>query len=477
MVKLNSIFKNWRPICLLNVIYKIASGCIANRLKLYMGKLISRDQTGFLKGRFIGENIRLVYDLMNYTERNNIPGLLMLIDFEKVFDSVSWEFVFHTLDLFNFGNSIKDWIQTFYNGIKTCIIQNGIISDYFYPQRGCRQGDPISPYLFLLCAEILGTIIRNNKDIKGIKIGDTEYKISQYADDTSLFTNGSPETLDGILRELDFFADISGLNINFSKTKMVWIGSKKFSKETFHHSIWKLDWNNTNFDLLGIKFSVNLDDMINLNYNVKLDDIKKLIKQWKLRKLTILGRLTVIKSLIIPKMNHLVLTLPNPSKDFLENFERELYVYLWGSKIHKVNKQTIIQDYRSGGLKMIDYNDFILALKSSWIRRLTHSKSIWVNLLETSLNITVNNLLLRGTDFLSRLGNIMQNCFWKEVFYSWQKIIDILALKNENIHSEHIWYNPHIRVENNSVFLKSYFNAGFIFIIDLFDAEGNFISL
>lgn len=176
-------------------------------------------------------------------------------------------------------------------------------------------------------------------------------------------------------------------------------------------------------------------------------------------------------------MNHLILTLRNPSKDFLENFERELYVYLWGSKIHKVNKQTIIQDYRSGGLKMVDYNDFILALKSSWIRRPTHSKSIWVNLLETSLNITVNNLWLRGTDFLSRLGNIMHNCFWKEVFYSWQKIIDILALKNENIHSEHIWYNPHIRVENNSVFLKSYFNAGFIFIIDLFDAEGNFISL
>lgn len=152
--KAKQYLKNWRPICLLNVIYKIASGCIANRLKLYMDKLISRDQTGFLKGRFIGENIRLVYDLMNYTERNNIPGLLMLIDFEKAFDSISWEFVFHTLDLFNFGNSIKDWIQTFYNGIKTCIIQNGIISDYFYPQRGCRQGDPISPYLFLLCRNI-----------------------------------------------------------------------------------------------------------------------------------------------------------------------------------------------------------------------------------------------------------------------------------------------------------------------------------
>lgn len=82
---------------------------------------------------------------------------------------------------------------------------------------------------------------------------------------------------------------------------MAWIGSKKCSKETLHHSRLKLDWNNTNFDLLWIKFLVNLDDMINLNYNAKLEDIKKPIKQWKLRELTLSGRLTVIKSLVIQK--------------------------------------------------------------------------------------------------------------------------------------------------------------------------------
>ena len=152
----------------------------------------------------------------------------MLIDFEKAFDSISWEFILNTLKLFNFGNSILNWIKTFYNDIKTCIIKNGIISEYFYPQRGCRQGDPISPYLFLLCAEILGNLIRNNKNIKGIIIEGVEYKISQYADDTSLFLDGSPATMDGILQELDFFANISGLKINFSKTKMIWIGSKHF---------------------------------------------------------------------------------------------------------------------------------------------------------------------------------------------------------------------------------------------------------
>ena len=99
---------------------------------------------------------------------------------------ISWNFIHSTLDFFNFGFSIKQWIYTFYNGIKSCVFQNGISSDYIYPQRGCRQGDPISHYLFLLCAEILEISIKNNKDITGIRLGDEEYKLSQYAADTSL---------------------------------------------------------------------------------------------------------------------------------------------------------------------------------------------------------------------------------------------------------------------------------------------------
>ena len=74
--------------------YKIASGCIAERIKLFLDKLIHKDQTGFIKGRFTGENIRLIYGIMHYTESNDVPGLLMLFDFEKAFDTVSWKFYF-----------------------------------------------------------------------------------------------------------------------------------------------------------------------------------------------------------------------------------------------------------------------------------------------------------------------------------------------------------------------------------------------
>lgn len=101
--------------------------------------------------------------------------------------------------------------QHTYKGMKSCVLQNRLSLDYIYPQKGCRQGYSISPFLFLLCAESLGTIIRNNKDMKGIKIGDVENKWSQNTDDSSLISDGSPLTFDGILRELDFFKNISGL--------------------------------------------------------------------------------------------------------------------------------------------------------------------------------------------------------------------------------------------------------------------------
>ena len=103
------------------------------------------------------------------------------------------------------------------------------MSEFFNIGRGCRQGDPLSPYIFILCAEFLVVKIRQNRNIKGINIHDTEYKISQYADDTSMFLDGSSESLNTTLSELEKIANISGLKIYFDKTQVIWIGSKKYS--------------------------------------------------------------------------------------------------------------------------------------------------------------------------------------------------------------------------------------------------------
>ena len=107
----HTVLKNWRPILLLSVIYKMASASIANRLKTILDFLIDKSQTGFITVRYIGHSTCLVYDIMYYTEKTQKEGLLMLIDFEKAFDSISWKFLYNVLEFLGFGHNFIKWIK------------------------------------------------------------------------------------------------------------------------------------------------------------------------------------------------------------------------------------------------------------------------------------------------------------------------------------------------------------------------------
>ena len=137
---------NWRPITLLNVDLKMASKAIAKRIKPTLPNLIHSDQTGFVKGRYIGENIPLISDITEYTSLQNLPGILTSLDFRKAFDSIEWPFIMKTLNHFNFGSDIKRWIKIFYTNAESAEQNNGCITSWFKPSKGVRQGCPLSPY-------------------------------------------------------------------------------------------------------------------------------------------------------------------------------------------------------------------------------------------------------------------------------------------------------------------------------------------
>ena len=101
---------NWRPITLLNIDYKIVSKAIAKRLEAVLPTIVHTDKTGFIKGQYIGENIRLINDVMEYTKIENKGGILTSLDFKKAFDSLEWPLIHKTLETFNFGNSLMKWV-------------------------------------------------------------------------------------------------------------------------------------------------------------------------------------------------------------------------------------------------------------------------------------------------------------------------------------------------------------------------------
>lgn len=102
-------------------------------------------------------------------------------------------------------------------GLNPLYFRTGLYQSFFHLQRGCRQGDPISPYIFILCVEVLGLMIRKNDNIRGIRINDSETKLSQYADDTQIFLDGSENPLRTTLTTVQKIYLMSGLQINVEK--------------------------------------------------------------------------------------------------------------------------------------------------------------------------------------------------------------------------------------------------------------------
>ena len=136
-----------------------------------------------------------MFDVINGCNEKKIDGLILLVDFEKAFDSISWPFITTALEEMNFGEKFINWVHMFQQGSTSKITLNGHFSLPFSLQRECRQGDPISPYLFILCSEFLALPLKNNEEIEGIKILNKEHKLCQYADNTSIFMRATERNL------------------------------------------------------------------------------------------------------------------------------------------------------------------------------------------------------------------------------------------------------------------------------------------
>ena len=377
------------------------------------------------------------------------------------------------LKYFNFGPSVIKWINLFQNGSESCIIQNGFISDFFKLKRGCRQGDPISPYIFILCAEILGKMIRSNDKIKGIKINTKEFKLSQYADDTQIFLDGTEDSLNEALLILNKFFLMSGLKINVEKTRAIWIGSLNNSNRQICRE-YNLDWTQGPFKILGVTFTAEVYNTWDVNIDEIYSKTDNLLKQWSKRKLTLPGRVTIIKSLALAKYIHLFLALPNPPGELVKKLERLFYKFLWHFGPDRIKRSIIIKDLTAGGLRMINVNIFIKALKISWLRRIVkHSDSIsWYTLSK----INILNLFSLGPGYVNEITKDIDNPFWKDILKNWHDFCNLVEIETvQNVLDSPVWYNKNL-INGYNFCIWDWFKRGIRQVSDLYDEQGNLCS-
>ena len=476
-----NLIKNWRPITLLNCDYKIAAKAIANRIKNVLPNMINNDQTGFIKGRFIGENIRLIDGVIQFAAAKNISGLLHFLDFEKAFDTVEWTFIQRTFKHFNFGPSIINWINTFYNNIESCVLNNGWSTHFFKPQRGVRQGCPLSPYLFIFCVEILAERIRNNKDSKGIFVHGNEIKISQYADDTTLILDGTKKSLTSSLQVLDDFKTISGLKLNNRKTEVLWIGANAGRKDILCPEK-DLKWVTDKVKALGVWFSTNSEVSLEINYSEKLTKINNSLGCWEYRRLSLLGKITVLKSLIASQLVYILSPLPTNHR-VVKEINNIFFKFLWDGKGDKIKRDVIIGNYSDGGLKMIDLYSFNKALKSTWVKKYldpeNHGK--WKYFFDYELHKFGGQTVFRGNlnkNDMSKFTTSISDNFLAEILNIWSEIsFDSDVNSFDHFLSTSLWYNSLIRIGNRPVYYKYWFSKGVQNVAHIMKDSNTYLSL
>ena len=318
-------------------------------------------------------------------------------------------------------------------------------------------------------------MIRHNENIKGITIENKEYCLLQYADDTVIFLDGSEKSLKSALDLLFQFAKYSGLKPNIDKTKAIWIGSKIDCDDTLCAE-YDLCWSKGTFIILGIHFNCKLENMEQLNYNDKILGIEKELIIWSKRYLTTLGKIIVIKSLLLPKLTHLFIALPKPNDNTIYKIETIFYKFIWNKKPDRVARKTLIQDYSKGGLRMIHINTFIKSLKLTWIRRILNnqSHSKWADICLDTNKVDLKKLTSLGDRYVKLCSENTTNKFWKEIFEYLSEFQCILQHGSQsNILDYPLWMNSDIKIDGKDIFYRSWFEKGILTIRDMLNENGN----
>ena len=435
--------KNWRPISLLNVDYKILAKVLSLRLLELLPSVISEEQTCSLKGRKISHNLSTVRDCVRIAQDDNLDACMISVDQMKAFDRVSWTFLFKILSRMNFSPDFLSWVKLLYTDISSCVKINGTFSDSFVVERGVRQGCPLSPLLYVIFSEALNAVINENPDIKGFVINSFEIKLSQFADDLTSLLIGD-RSIFSLFKSLNSFERVSGALVNPLKTKAIWLGRNigRLDKPL------GLDWTDGSIEILGILFGNN-PHLISKMWKQRNSSVRRTLAPWGKSNLSLAGKMAVIKQLVLPKISYLAVVFP-PSKTQTASLTQILEDFLWNGKRPKVSTKLLHLPFERGGKGLTNLELFARSLTLNLVKDIFSSHALhWPSCTFYFLNRYKNLNLYKGIFKVSLSARAIDRAnlpFWyKFLLESW-----LLLTQNKrpattsaiNLREEPIFYNP-----------------------------------
>ena len=368
--------RNWRPISLLNVDYKLTSRVLAGRLLKVIHLVVADDQTCGVPGRYIGENVAFLRDAVHYASFSGQPVAILSLDQEKAFDRVDWGFKRSTLLTMGFGPSFIKWVDLFYAGVSSAVSVNGHLSSFFSLSREVRQGCPLSPLLYVLVSKVLAVNIRANPCIEGLTLPGSSSPlspISQYADDTSLVVV-SDASIHAIFDVYAVYEKGSGAKLNQSKSKGLWLDSWAGRLDPPV----PLDWSSVKIKTLGVFIGPGVLEVD--NWQPRIDAVKKVFSSWRRRSLSFKGKALVINALALSRVWYVASLIHMPGW-VASKLVQLIFHFFWGGKRDLVRRSVVVQPPGQGGFSVVDVQQKVSSLLVQWVRRFISSYANWSHFL------------------------------------------------------------------------------------------------
>jgi retron-type reverse transcriptase len=360
---------HFRPISLMHSFAKIITKILANRLAPRLNEMISQNQSAFVHKRAIHDNFLYVQNMVQMLHRSKKQSLFIKIDIAKAFDTVNWPYLLKVLRHFGFGHRWLSWISNLISTSSSQVLLNGSLGMRINHARGLRQGDPLSPMLFILAMEPFHRIIKAAESanvLAPIGVRSGRFRCSLYADDVAVFALPNPDDLNALSRIVSCVAQISGLHSNINKTEIFPISCNGIDMQQLLAG-WPGQIKNFPCRYLGLQ--LHFRKLRKIDFLPLIDKIGARLPAWKGRFFTSAGHQTLVNSVLSAMPMHHLTVLHAPKWVFkrIDRFKRS---FLWKGEDpdHSnpsdslVNWQTVCKPKSLGGLGLPDLDRFSRAL-------------------------------------------------------------------------------------------------------------------